>query len=250
MQPGKGYQIFLKGSADVSHVFPKAAYRSGQHGTLKSRAHSIQGEHFKVIRTGKPYHIVLDISEMKDRFQTGDEIGIFDGDLLVGSAVVSHGDILDIVSWEQDTDLDLPGFIKGNTMRIVHWSKETGSEEHLDVEFLNGDGTFGLAGYTAALISRSSTVSEYRRSQNYPNPFNPETQIRYEVPDGNFVRIEIFTIAGQMVRTLVNEYKSKGNYSVMWDGKDDSGNVVASGVYLYRMSSGNFSDVKKMLFLK
>ena len=85
---------------------------------------------------------------------------------------------------------------------------------------------------------------------NFPNPFNPETTIRYSVSEKNPVRIDIYNVKGQVVRTLVNEEKASGNHSVVWNGKDNSGRSVGSGVYFYKMKAGKFSSSKKMILMK
>ena len=91
----------------------------------------------------------------------------------------------------------------------------------------------------------------YNLSKNFPNPFNPTTTINYDVPvDGKNVEIVIYNMSGQKVRTLVSEAKSAGFYQVIWDGTNNMGETVASGVYLYRMVSGNFSKIDKMMFIK
>jgi len=87
--------------------------------------------------------------------------------------------------------------------------------------------------------------------QNYPNPFNPETIIEYTLPKGpRMVRLVIYNILGQEVKTLVNEEKQAGIYKVFWDGTDDMGEKVASGIYLSRIEIGGFSEVKKMVLVK
>lgn len=91
---------------------------------------------------------------------------------------------------------------------------------------------------------------QYNLSQNYPNPFNPETIIDFELPEMNNVSIEIYTITGQLVRRLVNESKPSGFHSVVWDGTNDAGVKVSSGIYIYRMTAGSFSQIRKMVFLK
>jgi len=85
---------------------------------------------------------------------------------------------------------------------------------------------------------------------NAPNPFNPATQIAYELTEGRDVRLVIFNHLGQEVRVLVNEFQNAGQHRVVWDGKDASGRGVASGLYLYRLSSGNVSQTRQMLLLK
>ena len=90
--------------------------------------------------------------------------------------------------------------------------------------------------------------------QNYPNPFNPMTTIYYQVPEvkGDFpkVTLVIYDILGRIIRTLVNESKEAGYYSVQWDGKNGYGSGVASGVYFYQMKSRKFIETRKMVMLK
>lgn len=87
-------------------------------------------------------------------------------------------------------------------------------------------------------------------SQNYPNPFNPLTTIEYALPQDCQVKITIYNILGQKVKTLVDDYQTAGYKSVLWDGKDSQGNEIASGIYFYRIRSANFADVKKMVVTK
>jgi hypothetical protein len=87
-------------------------------------------------------------------------------------------------------------------------------------------------------------------SQNYPNPFNPTTTIAYALPENSRVLIQIFNVLGQSVRTLVNEEKSAGRYAAVWDGKDNDGRTIGSGIYLYRITAGSSSQTRKMLLLK
>ena len=87
--------------------------------------------------------------------------------------------------------------------------------------------------------------------QNYPNPFNPQTTISYQLPSSINVSLIIFDVLGQEVQTLVNENKSAGCNSVTWDGKDNWGQPVSSGVYFYQLKAGNeFLQTKKLLLIK
>jgi VCBS repeat-containing protein len=86
--------------------------------------------------------------------------------------------------------------------------------------------------------------------QNAPNPFNPTTTIRYSLPEGADVRLVIYNILGQRVKTLVNGAQGPGRYTVVWDGRDDAGRPAATGMYVYRLQAGAFAQARKMLFAK
>lgn len=85
---------------------------------------------------------------------------------------------------------------------------------------------------------------------NYPNPFNPETTIRYQLSASTHVRLAVYNLLGRQVATLVDKQQSAGHYSVKWNAKDDSGRLVASGVYLLRLETGEFMQVRKLTFLR
>jgi flagellar hook assembly protein FlgD len=93
-------------------------------------------------------------------------------------------------------------------------------------------------------------VRETRLLQNIPNPFNPVTTIQYSVAKEGPVDLTIFSVAGERVRTVVNHYHYPGLFSAVWDGRDEQGETVSSGVYFYRMTAGEYSGVRKMLVLK
>lgn len=86
--------------------------------------------------------------------------------------------------------------------------------------------------------------------QNYPNPFNPVTRLTYQLPLRTKIRLTIYNIMGQAIRVLVNEKQDAGYYTILWDGKDDFGTPVASGVYLYRITTEKFTKTKRMILLK
>jgi hypothetical protein len=87
-------------------------------------------------------------------------------------------------------------------------------------------------------------------SQNYPNPFNPSTVIKFSLPRAGHVRLEIFNLLGQLVRTLADAEYPTGEFSVIWDGTQDDGRKVSSGIYFYRLTSGNESCSRQMTFIK
>ncbi|NIR47172.1 T9SS type A sorting domain-containing protein, partial [candidate division KSB1 bacterium] len=92
--------------------------------------------------------------------------------------------------------------------------------------------------------------STFQLYQNYPNPVNPETTIRFDLPESGHVRLSIYNMLGQKIRTLLNEIRSAGQYSIRWDGKNDFGSEVSSGVYIVRMTVGEIVKSRKLLKLK
>ncbi|MBL7013810.1 MAG: T9SS type A sorting domain-containing protein [Candidatus Marinimicrobia bacterium] len=86
--------------------------------------------------------------------------------------------------------------------------------------------------------------------QNYPNPFNPTTTLQYDLPEDAQVRIMVYDLMGREVKTLVNSQQNAGFKSIIWDATNDLGQPVSAGMYLYRISAGNFHSIKKMILLK
>ena len=96
----------------------------------------------------------------------------------------------------------------------------------------------------------SQRVTGFNLAQNYPNPFNPSTLIKYQVLTSSNVVIKIYDILGNEVKTLVNESKPSGNYSVTWNGDNNLGKKITSGVYFYRMEAGSYVKTMKLMLLK
>jgi hypothetical protein len=121
---------------------------------------------------------------------------------------------------------------------------------------------FNDTGYSIASASWSFTVQTVSENEhiisimktelfgNHPNPFNPETTIRFSVENVGNVNIDIYNVRGQLVRTLVNGIYGSGSHSVVWNGYDDNGRPVSSGIYFYRMTTNEFNAVKRMILLK
>ena len=92
--------------------------------------------------------------------------------------------------------------------------------------------------------------SKFMLYQNYPNPFNPITEIKFALPEKSQVKLEIFNILGQVVTTLADREFSAGNHSLTWNGLDENDLPVSSGIYMYRLSAGDYIATKKMMLLK
>lgn len=110
--------------------------------------------------------------------------------------------------------------------------------------------TSGFKTQHGPVLAEIALPKKFDLSQNYPNPFNPTTKIRYQLPEATRVKLEVFNIMGQVVRTLVDEQRDAGYHVVEWDGRSDAGTRVGSGVYYYRIIAGDHVMLKKMALLK
>jgi len=97
---------------------------------------------------------------------------------------------------------------------------------------------------------RPTVPTTFELEQNYPNPFNPTATIQYALPKAVQVELKVFNILGQAVKTLVNQEQAAGYYQVVWDGKDQTGQPVSTGIYLYQIKAGDFVETKKMQLIK
>ncbi|MEL6821098.1 MAG: T9SS type A sorting domain-containing protein, partial [Calditrichota bacterium] len=106
--------------------------------------------------------------------------------------------------------------------------------------------------FTPALTSvvDDNSVLTFELAQNYPNPFNPETIIKFQLPVAQKTTLQIFNVLGQKVAKLVDDNLSAGSYSLRWQGTNDVGSKVSSGVYFYRIESGDFVKTRKMLLIR
>ena len=96
----------------------------------------------------------------------------------------------------------------------------------------------------------SNTIQTFYLEQNYPNPFNAETVIEYELPENSQVKLSIYNILGQHIKTLIDGYQKVGINKAVWNGKDQAGRKVSSGVYFYRLKAGEFTQTRKMLLIR
>ncbi|KPL03865.1 MAG: hypothetical protein AMJ90_02850 [candidate division Zixibacteria bacterium SM23_73_2] len=96
----------------------------------------------------------------------------------------------------------------------------------------------------------SPELKKFELYPNYPNPFNPTTTIEYSLAQNSWVNLSIYNLLGQKVKTLINEYQNKGPKTVRWDGKDEYGETLSSGVYFCRLRAEEFSQSEKMILIR
>ncbi|MCB0732587.1 MAG: T9SS type A sorting domain-containing protein, partial [Ignavibacteriae bacterium] len=96
----------------------------------------------------------------------------------------------------------------------------------------------------------SKNYDSFKLYQNYPNPFNSSTNINFILEKKTEVKLDIYNVNGEKIKTIINNYKQPGNYSIIWDGKNNKGEMVSSGIYYYRLIQINNSKTKKMILLQ
>jgi len=187
--------------------------------------------------------------------EVGDEVGVFTASGLCVGAGVWRGDILGIAVWQDDDRTKaVDGFQPGERMVFRLWDKSKDKEIELSARHAKGDGFFAGGPFTSVELSAHSDVEislqKVEVHQNYPNPFNPATTISFNLPKSSKVTLKIYNLLGQEVRTLADHVMEAGSHSISWDGKDNSGDPVSSGVYFYRLNAGESKVVRKMIFMR
>ncbi len=137
-----------------------------------------------------------------------------------------------------------PSGWKAGEKVIVEFSDNTGdilAEAEVELTFKPADKA------TDIIISGNRA---YSLSQNMPNPFTDETLVQYQIPEYGLVQVDVYSITGQKVRTLVSQYQDEGVYEVIWNRKDDSGNELRAGIYIYTLKSRDQIIIRKALIIK
>ncbi|MBN1348236.1 T9SS type A sorting domain-containing protein [candidate division KSB1 bacterium] len=168
----------------------------------------------------------------------------------------------------QDSDScgNLLAKLNSTDLTLKFWDENTAQWIELESAAYDEDGQSisleveTVATYYAVFRTESATTGiagiddnlpvVFEMGQNYPNPFNPTTTIAFQLNTTAQIRLTIFNMLGQEVRTLVNELKPAGTYAAIWDGMDNNGNMLPTGFYVYKLDAGNQSQIKRMLLMK
>jgi hypothetical protein len=135
-------------------------------------------------------------------------------------------------------------FIDICDFNVAFWSGQTANAGY-DVEI---NKWFNMP--AVGLTNQAELPKTFDLFQNHPNPFNPETEISYQIPRTTDVNLIVYNLLGQVVKNLVNESQVAGKYKVIWGGRNNQGNLAASGIYIYRLRAGGFVASKKMFLLR
>ncbi len=154
-----------------------------------------------------------------------------------------------VFSADTTTSIDY-AWISKNDYLVAMASSQDGET---NPNFTNASSFGRLASVTTGVASRTDETSlptDFVLLQNFPNPFNPETRITFQLSRSGYAELAVFNLMGERVRTLVAAPMSAGAHSVQWDGRDERGERLASGAYVYRLKAGGFEQSKTMLLMK
>ena len=139
------------------------------------------------------------------------------------------------------------------TWNHVWWQTDWVYGDIIEFNYSNpitSDDIFNFSTLVNSVSDQTNSIHQFNLAQNYPNPFNPQTTINYSLPKRTEVVLKVYNQLGQEVTTLINSIQTSGAKSVTWDGRNKHGQIVSSGIYVYRLEAGDNVQSRKMLFLK
>jgi len=262
MCPGESYAVFLHGSEGLEFVFPTGVM-SSNHSNHFVEDYKSRTRTNDVDLTGES-HLVL-LSEISGEVSVGDQLRAYANNQLVGSINIVEEHLngthpVDLVA-VGSVDLTefagpiLDGYIPGDMIELRLWSvnKSVELKVSADLSDMQYGNAMELSTGSASVLNEGAIVTSLSLTQNYPNPFNPSTTINYNVDASGMVTLKVYDVMGRLVRTLVDGYKISGyesGYSVVWDGKDQQGQQVSAGLYIYSLQTPTGIKTKKMVLMK
>jgi hypothetical protein len=128
----------------------------------------------------------------------------------------------------------------------VERSAPVGKEQKMSLLIKTSDGQM----WTKEIALTVGAPKEFHLYDNFPNPFNPSTKIAFELPEASKVKLVIYDALGRELRTLTDEEHPAGYIELVWDGRNDGGTAISSGIYFFRLSAAKWNSVKKMILLR
>ncbi|MBN2012640.1 T9SS type A sorting domain-containing protein [candidate division KSB1 bacterium] len=257
MSPGSGYWVYL--AEDDTLVYPQSSQVTNTGTSAPQTSHFTHASN-----TDNSAVIILSASIVPqykggNRLAVRDEIGVFNDKGMCCGSIVWNETNRAIVVWGDDSQTQvIDGALPGEPLSFKVWNSLEKKEYAAEVKYLRSEqGVYDVnnflifSNFEASLETavdgntEANIPDKFELSQNYPNPFNPETTIRYTVPDKSVVTITIFDMLGKQIVTLVNKEKDAGHHHVVFDASG-----LSSGIYFCKMTSANFSSMRKMTFMK
>lgn len=210
--------------------------------------------------TGGNYSLVVQDISGWGNLAIGDELGVFDGNLCVGAIRFEGSFPLALVAWRDDPQTpSQDGYFAGDTMQFRLWDSDLSMERDLVPSYLAGDGTFEngaysilvLVGDTSPVYGEDDSIEQREILLASPSPFNARTSLFFRLLEGDFVSLKIYDVAGRFVAHLVDsEWMNPGLHQIPWNGLDDEGLSLPSGVYLGVMNTTTVRGFTRVVLIK
>jgi hypothetical protein len=262
LKKGEGYKLYVNSACILTYP---ASVEMAKKAQISKVAATDSVVHFSYrTDTGENYSIVIDSSIINNQpLMANSEIGVFTPDGICVGAVVWTGEKpLSLIAWGDDSQTPAKdGYAASDEMSFRIWNANDKNVYAAAAQYSYGSNKFGEASYSRISLLQASTIIEavettiaqptaLKLLQNYPNPFNPSTWISFTVPRLSNIKLEIYDLLGRKVRTLTKVQFSAGSHEIEWNGLDDDGKSVGSGIYIFVLSDGALSISKKMIKLE
>ena len=262
MKMGEGYKLYMNSAGTLTYP---ASVHLAKESRISKVAAVDSAVHFSYrTNTGESYSIVIEDAVINNQpLMANSEIGVFiAGGTCVGAVVWTGEKPIALVAWGDDSQTPAKdGYTSSDEMSFRIWNANNNNVYAADAKYSYGSNKFGEAIYSRISLLQASTFvgvsettipqpTELKLLQNYPNPFNPGTWISFIVPRLSNVRLEIYDLFGRKVRTLMKVQFSAGSHEIEWNGLDDNGKSVGSGIYVFVLSDGALSISRKMIKLE
>ncbi len=276
LEPGRGYFLgFYDDDTSIDFYgwsdYPGWTSNSIPPDPKTNQTQIASANHFRYMKqTQWSYTVVIDTVDLEDTpMETGDEIGVFDGNLCVGCAIYTGKFPVVISCWKDDISTPgvVDGYIAGNEMIFKWYDVSENSEAVFELPPMTaasepvdrviaysegfGAGIYALRSMVYGIKGMTYLPKEFNIGQNYPNPFNAETVIPLELPQRSIVRVELYNVRGRYLGTIHEGVENAGWPRIRYNAAH-----LPSGVYFYRITaeglerSERYSDIGKMLYLK
>ncbi|MFC1573268.1 choice-of-anchor D domain-containing protein [Candidatus Eisenbacteria bacterium] len=265
MCPCEGFTAYMSDPGTLVYEIPSSPLATAR----PDVSPRIPSRHYvSTDRTGDFQAVLIEDVAVEDlSLEIGDEIGVFVRKLCVGAAVWDGNMPLGLTAWADDPQTDRKdGYLPGELLQIRVWDQSERREIPVQAEYTTGSAMLGqhpviVTRLTSALALKAPKtpggvgedgigIPLQYSIQHQPNPARIGTMFRLGLPEPASVTLDIYTTSGRLVRLLMDRKVSAGFHQVEWDGRDESGRVVADGVYFYRFVSPNHDETRSMVFLR
>ncbi len=249
--PGEGYKINVSEASSINYDGLPKSYQKSEDNSYYV--------HFKPAWIGNGYDHMNAYILPVDGFEPGDEIALYDGDICAGIGTFEANKSYISIPASMDDPLTSwrDGFVNGNNIVLKVWDESENIEynvkeiqfyEHSMDSYSSLESTVIEMNLLDIIKKNGFSDKSIELGNAYPNPFNYQTAIPYLINKSSVVRIEIFDITGKKIKILLDQEITSGEKTIIWDGTDHANKQVPSGLYYYKLISGDYAEVKTIVF--